>query len=1443
MATATVSKSGKIFTENPFIDELIYYVKQIAPNCVIKNEELADSNETLESIKAADLYIASYEGRAEFYMFDSFPREVLRLAKVPEESLDICVEDKTNIPEKYRSAVVTKMMSYYIDNYVDLNNYYRMITGYPDTDDTDYIYLNDYVEDEDRVDLTLPLHEQSSNTISMLKEDGTLDKIKEDNPTKDYLNYIDKDISIYNARIAARFQLLYSPVTESDIINAKWKDKYALNRDYILRTVYSEAFKKDSDYYDSIITVLIITQTMIDIIGEVQEHIARKDVFDERCVKYIFQSYGVPYYTEIPLKYQVSMMKNLNTLLKFKSTSKCMVDICSIFGFDDVRIFKYYLLRDRKLDENNEYQFNYKKEVTYEKGDPITEVRTSVIVTDGMTSITVPFPFESFVEKGNTFMVKIDDTLLSSDDYELIGTTLTFNNPEMLQDGSTVEFIFYYNEDGQEADAFDTSGYAITIKSNSIPVGDSVQESYTLDVPDGFDFSTGLFNVIIGSLWVSPNRYSVENGKITLYDFSDEALIGRNINFLYVFAKQYNLHTAQTVFTNGENSAADIIVPTPTEKYLSQGNKYYLNIAGTYISDERYGNTEKALVFLDSEDMIAANREAVFNFAYGDFETPGITTYKKSVQATEAAQRSFTVPFPFENYIERGYQLYVRVGISDLYDYQFDIFKDTLTFKDASVTVAKGQSVHFTFIYPTDFEKDIFEPKFIQATTDKQRKFTIPFPFPKFVERGNLYYVQIDGKILDSSKYEVVDDELFIYKVSDAVSLNSEILFCFYYRKINKYNVEISQYNAAALVENQDGFPIEFPFFDYLESNNSFFVTVGSTFIDESRYEVREGTLFFTDGTIIDKGRDVTFTFIYHTIYEDYDKYVNSDSSAITISKDKGITIPWPYDGFLEDEGNSMIVAVGDHIIDSLEYDIYDDKLFFADLDQIIADYGTSLRFEFHYCKITEITTLVDDNEKNYELKFVKVPLTEDVDDYIKSKSNYVEYDPLTLSDELWDGEYIHEEIKKDILNTEFSYTRTKYISIDNIEDMTRGMFDMPYFFNMFFDDLKLEDRLYLKLDDIKLNKNFRLNDTFVFMVVMAFEYNNLSDDIMDTFGKVLYLRGFNFRADIDALRTYIENEEAYDADKTPLDDFYLYKTAIRNYNTLLDIFNTNMDFRENVTHAMYNANNKYIYDIYKKIYDACLRLEYTRTFFQVADGTGTLCETYTEFLKYRDRDLYNTIETVRAISDDTTKQNKIIEIMGKVLDAINYYIDTDEYKFLFAKFPGTNTDAIKTYVELMITFFKSYKVELAGINSIYTFDDKYDNMVRPIDGLFELTSTFLKEEYMIMRDYVSVHNTVSPKDMVRLREKLYFDITYWVSKFYGDSATQYIIDKFASIIAHMLKKDDVKLNIIEKFSEITSSLETVMSINPADLGQPLSNLNYSENIAPLERIYISYTA
>ena len=285
--------TGKVYTDNPFVDELVYYVKKLAPGCIIKMDEQATANETLESMKESDLYISCYEGRASFILFDSFPREVIRMAKVPEQILDDCAKNKYNIPEKYRDAVVDLMEEYYIKNYVEKNNYYRRLIGLPPLGETEFVYIQEnQVPDNMDIDISIPIHEQPSSVISILENKGIMDQIIQDNPSKGYLYYIGKGISIYEARLAVNFQLLYQPSIESDVVAEKWKDKYAVNRDYVIRTVYSDSYKFQSDYYNKFIIVFILINTIMDCLTSIPEYIIDREVFDSRCIKYLFESSG-----------------------------------------------------------------------------------------------------------------------------------------------------------------------------------------------------------------------------------------------------------------------------------------------------------------------------------------------------------------------------------------------------------------------------------------------------------------------------------------------------------------------------------------------------------------------------------------------------------------------------------------------------------------------------------------------------------------------------------------------------------------------------------------------------------------------------------------------------------------------------------------------------------------------------------------------------------------------------------------------------------------------------------------------------------------------------------------------------------------------------------------------------------------------------------------------
>ena len=146
----------------------------------------------------------------------------------------------------------------------------------------------------------------------------------------------DKRIDYYTARSADNFSLLWVPELNTfDIIEQKFRRYFDRNRAYTIATVYSEAYRFMSYHYDAFIEILIIIQTMVDMISEVQEYIINKDVFDSRTIRYLFESYGIAYYKEIPVKYQIRIIKNVNLLLKYKSSHRNITDILELFDNDE----------------------------------------------------------------------------------------------------------------------------------------------------------------------------------------------------------------------------------------------------------------------------------------------------------------------------------------------------------------------------------------------------------------------------------------------------------------------------------------------------------------------------------------------------------------------------------------------------------------------------------------------------------------------------------------------------------------------------------------------------------------------------------------------------------------------------------------------------------------------------------------------------------------------------------------------------------------------------------------------------------------------------------------------------------------------------------------------------------------------------------------------------
>ena len=844
----------KVYSDNPYVDELVYYTMQLGIGTVLKLQQQADANETLEIIRDADTYIACIEGTAILPLFTYFPYEALTSTKdadgrpygagLPEATARAIASKPSNInglDKASKNRVLEAMKIWYPEHYEEKNNYYRMLNGQPPIGYED-IYVEEWRVPDVTLDLSIPLHKMSKSAITILDNSGVLDDLIAIDPeNRGFIRYLgEKKIDIYLARKAYNFEPLYVPNVDVDSVREMYIDKLNNNRTYTMRAVYSDAYKYDSDYYDNIIAIFIIIITIVDIISRVQEFITRKEIFDIRSCEYLFQSYGVKFFPEIPLRYQIAMVKNIHTLLKYKSSARCMVEICSLFGFDNVKVFKYYLLKDRNVD-------------------------------------------------------------LSTGDYEFTGN-----------------------------------------------------------------------------------------------------------------------------------------------------------------------------------------------------------------------------------------------------------------------------------------------------------------------------------------------------------------------------------------------------------------------------------------------------------------------------------------------------------------------------------------------------------DEKDYTLKFIKLPLEDDLNEYIRQGSNHIDYDELTDSDPTWDGGLDHDKVKQDILKEEFNIVRTKYISIDTVYDIAKISQEQSYFFNMLYDNFEVEELLTVRIPFIDGSQLFDLADTFSFLTALSYYYNGIKDTLMDTQEKVLYVNGFNFRADLAELAASLEKTGHTLHAMEQLKAFEVPEGQIPSFDQMMNMFVNNLDIREELIKGMNEADNLRVFLVYRKLYNSLMVVQLnmdhfknpeTGDFYRDEEGDAT----YTEYFKNVQPLFYYELMDILSIDEMEDRRQRINTMIDNIVMALEAYIDLDEFQSLLHGLPAVSAEAIKQFIAQVIDFYKSYKVDFLGLNTIYYLDDKYDGVIRLIDDL-ALFRNFTKNEMIFVTELIHrMQVSVSYEEKIQLLETLFLDIETWAKKHYHE---------------YILIRDEIPTKIIRlmmySVAMIGETYEISTRFTPIDYASVTEfinsigvDLSYNENISIKDRAWV----
>lgn len=1442
MPTSTYEVT-KTYTDNPFIDLLLYYSKVLAFGAVIKNQENADKAETSESVSNGDIMIACTEGTAIFGLFDYTEDELKEVGITDPEKIKDYIQDKYKIPNEYRDALTKIGSRDFLNNYTEYNNYYRMLCGLPNIGDygipvRDYEYL---MPDGNIWNATY-IHEINTDGCKILEAEGVLDVIRNDYPTQSYLNFLTCGITPYKARKAYEFQLLYLPSVDDDIIKDRFEETYENNRLYVMSTFYTEAFKMTSDYYDNFVGLIIMLLTIIDIVSEAQQDIIKKDILDERCVKFIFETYGVPYYKSIPLKYQKRICKNLNLLIRDKSSAQCMFDLISLFGANTVTIFKYFLLKDRKLDQWGDYIYN-------ETIDKVSKVNDIVQHADKeidreSNNIAIPFPFDHFLEKGNVMVVWADGHKLEEGtDYNVID----YNELELIsskgQSASKIKFDFYYDIrtiDNDYTYVDDKNSIHVDIKTTMLEDSNVIYFTlpYNRYLLDGNDII-----VAIGGTWLNKNFYTIDQTKNTItIDKSYEITDKRNVNIIFVYGTSVQTKYSRVNVRVLADGQKNFDIPEPFTNYCSDGNSFFVTSGNTFIDSDRYTINENKLSFTD-ETSLKKGRNLTFNFvySYNSIYTPlEIKDEWETITATEPYQYTFEIHPPIKNYIASGYKIFCKIHGNYLDEDMYDVYYSTLAFRTQSIGLQPGDTIEVEYVYgpyneDTGTTTNIaIDKRYVSSTVDKQSVYTdIPFPKDNFFEHGGYLLVDVYGFHLKEGTDYTISEEtktLTLTNTNIFPGINRKINLTFIYNIESSNAVKMTEYHTTIDSDDQTEFPVILPFYPYYQTGNGYIVIYDSLIIPPE-FITEKQTSLIINNVSFKQGHELTVLYIYNNKYlTETNNVLEVEEHTVNVTEevtnDLTFNIPVPFDDFITHGWPYFVDHNGEKVDSSLYYDM-DNKFSFVNTSDI-ANYD-NLTFTFIYVATEDYLKVQqgEDNLLDFDLKFIGVPLTNDDikyhNKYIMAKQNVLPYDTTTMMDKFWDGVgseddiiTAHERVKLEILNKKFNYQRTKYFGLNHVFNIAEMSFQISYFYNLIFDDWFKEENLTVELPNIESGYPFKLGHVFAYLLSLSYLYSKIDDSIIDIPSNILYVKGFNMHADLEALKQYVLDQRR-NPDDYNIWDFEIPEEQLGNLNDLLNLFQHDRDVYNRIVNGMFHCRNHDIYKIWKKFFDSLMVWKYNLDYFKLNNGQPA--SSYREFLQEKSAPLYRDIIALESIDDQDMRNMSIIDRVDDVVYLLEQYFNSETFSHIYDKLPGVSQEALMDYVYTMINFFKSYKIVLRSKGDYIVFSLQDPSMTAiNITDIQESTVEFEKPECITIEEHVSKGIATSLHDTIGLSEKL--SITEKIGE--GEEYTVHIVQTDHQTIT-------VYANDIPYTEDFTCPYGTeIYCYVVADKGFTAGSLNYS---------------
>lgn len=347
---------------NP-LQSLFSDIKKIIDITIFKDKKKADDNETSKSKAAANVWINAKLGNDTYATYTNWwTKSIFKKIdnSLTDEVIKYYMDNPYHIPIKYQDELQELGRQAYIDQYEELNLYYRALVGLPAIGDTDYIYLSDELKNKFNVTKDIPVHKLSTYLQNRYIYTSEYQTQLINNPDKEYLKYLGNNkVDLFTARNANDFEIIKYPTDRTDInpnLLNKFASVYNDYREYVMAVLYNTQFEDLYVGYRDFMGFLIKVYTMLQIGNVALESINDKNYLDDSILYMVMSMYGIPDDILLTNEARRNLVSKILKLIREKGTSDVYYDLISILGYQDVTISKLLLM---KGNYNN-------KELTYD---------------------------------------------------------------------------------------------------------------------------------------------------------------------------------------------------------------------------------------------------------------------------------------------------------------------------------------------------------------------------------------------------------------------------------------------------------------------------------------------------------------------------------------------------------------------------------------------------------------------------------------------------------------------------------------------------------------------------------------------------------------------------------------------------------------------------------------------------------------------------------------------------------------------------------------------------------------------------------------------------------------------------------------------------------------------------------------------------------------------